>query len=45
MLNQGASATKLYKQVDKVMIKHPEAFDTFDKIANNIKLDIQNLNN
>ena len=45
MLNQGAFEAKLFKQVNKTLRKHPEAFETFNEIETNIKSDIKNLNN
>ena len=41
MINQGATASKLFKQIDKVVKRHPDAFTSFNQNVNTIKSDIE----
>jgi len=41
MINQGAEPSKLSKQVDKVLNRHPDAFASFNESVNSIKVDIE----
>ena len=41
MINQGAAASKLFKQIDKVVKRHPDAFTSFNQNVNTIKSDIE----
>ena len=43
MINQGAVSSKLSKQVDKVVNRHPDAFTSFNENVNSIKIDIEEL--
>ena len=41
MINQGAAASNLFKQFDKVVKPHPDAFTSFNQNVNTIKSDIE----
>ena len=41
MISQGAAASKLFKQIDKVVKRHPDAFTSFNQNVNTIKSDIE----
>ena len=41
MSNQGAAASKLFKQINKVVKRHPDAFTSFNQNVNTIKSDIK----
>ena len=40
MLNQGASATLLLRQINKVIFNHPEAFQSFNRTMNEFRKDL-----
>jgi len=41
MSNQGALPSKLFKQIDKVILRHPGAFTSFNQTSDEIKTDIE----
>ena len=41
MINQGAAASKLFKQIDKVVKRNPDAFTSFNQNVNTINSDIE----
>ena len=42
MMGQGAAQTVLLKQIDKLLVRHPDAFVSFNAESTTIKNDISN---